>query len=61
MLNMLPLGARAQDIVTGAAGTITARLESLHESPRYKIESLGEDNKVIELWFDQGRLGVLTD
>lgn len=61
MGELFELGARAKDKVTGFAGVVTACVENMYGGLLYKIESLGEDNKVIEQWFYHGRLEALPD
>jgi len=53
-------GDKVKDIVTGYDGVITGRADYLNGCNRYGVESCKlEENKIVELWFDEDRLVLL--
>ncbi|MGR3303780.1 MAG: hypothetical protein ACUZ8I_14945 [Candidatus Scalindua sp.] len=59
----IELGVKAEDIITGFKGTVTARAEYLNGCIRYQIENkpkkAEEDSN--EWWFDDGRVKVASN
>lgn len=53
---MIKLGTQVRDIETGFEGTVTARAEYLHGTPRVMVESLDETNRPIEWWYEESRM-----
>lgn len=52
------LGQRYRDDSTGFTGTATAVTFYQHTEPRVQLSAL-VDHKVVESWFDEGRLAAL--
>ncbi|MBY0274718.1 hypothetical protein K2Z84_05220 [Candidatus Binatia bacterium] len=54
------LGSKVRDTVTGCAGTVTARIEYLSDTPQAKLEWGTPDGTHHERWIPESRLEAVA-
>lgn len=59
-IEMINLGQKAKDKITGFEGIITGRAEYLYGCTQFCIVPLAKDGKICDSqWFDEGRIQVI--
>lgn len=59
--NMLELGMKARDKITGFEGVVTAIAQYLGEETRFLVEARVKDGKTSERWFCSSRLEICEE
>ena len=58
---MIKLGTRVRDKETKFEGVVTARAEYLYDAPRVLVENIDSTGRPIECWYDETRVGDVTE